>query len=82
MQRVNIDFVVRPLWQQPLAARSRAILVVLAGVLVLAGAALAWQVLGLDRQLGETAQAMALARRELAARTPPPQYRYCPTTVP
>ena len=73
MQRVNIDFVVRPLWQQPLAVRSRAILIALAGVLVLAGAALAWQVLGLERQLAETAQAMALARRELAARTPPPR---------
>jgi hypothetical protein len=59
MKPLNIDFVVRPPWQQPLATRSRAILIALGGVAVLAAAALAWQVLQLERQLAESTQAIA-----------------------
>ncbi|EXI79365.1 MAG: hypothetical protein AW10_02395 [Candidatus Accumulibacter appositus] len=73
MRRLSIDFVVRPLWHQPLAARSRAILIALAALLVFAGAALVWQALRLERQLAETTQAIAEAREEVAARTPLPR---------
>ncbi|MEF8723188.1 hypothetical protein E4Q23_05930 [Candidatus Accumulibacter phosphatis] len=73
MKPLNIDFVVRPPWQQPLATRSRAILIALGGVAVLAAAALAWQVLQLERQRAESAQAIVRAGREIAAHTPPPR---------
>lgn len=73
MKPLNIDFVVRRPWQQPLATRSRAILIALGGVAVLAAAALAWQVLQLERQLAESAQAIARAGQEVAGHTPPPR---------
>lgn len=71
MRRLNIDFVARPLWRLPVAARLRAILAVLGGLALSAAATLAWQAQQLDRQITESAQAVMLARQALLARTPP-----------
>lgn len=73
MKPLNIDFVVRPRWRLPAAARSRAMLIALGGVAVLAAATLAWQVLGLERQIADTAQAISQVRHEVAAHTPAPR---------
>ena len=73
MKPMHVDFVVRPLWRQPVAARGRAILIALGAVAGVAAVALSWQVLHLERQIAETTQAIALARHEVAARTPPPR---------
>jgi hypothetical protein len=90
MKPLNIDFVVRPPWQQPLATRSRAILIALGGVAVLAAAALAWQALQLERQLAESARrrspgrpgnCRADAAAATAAASCPPR-RCWPSTVP
>ena len=70
MKRLNIDFVARPRWSLPAAARSRALLIILAVLGLIAVAALAWQVRQLDRQIAEVERALDLARHELAARTP------------
>ncbi|WP_291995071.1 hypothetical protein [Candidatus Accumulibacter sp. ACC003] len=71
MKPLHIDFVDRPPWRLPIAGRARTILIALATVVLLAGVALAWYALQLGRQVAETSQAIALARRELLTHTPP-----------
>ena len=72
MKRLNIDFVVRPLWRLPVATRPRQILVGIGGATVLAGVAIVWQWQQRNQQLDGATQAIALARQEIVARTPSP----------
>lgn len=72
MKPLSIDFVERPLWRLPVATRRRQILVGVGLTTALAAAAAFWQWQQLDQQLAEATQAIALARREIAERTPPP----------
>ena len=70
MKRLDIDFVERAPWHLP---RRRLLLLLLLGVaLLLSALLLAGQWRQLDQQLAATTQAIALARREVALRTPPP----------
>ncbi|MCP5229671.1 hypothetical protein [Accumulibacter sp.] len=73
MKHLNIDFVSRPRWQLPVAARARAVLAVIGGLTAIAAAALAWQAWQLDRQIAESEQLIVLTRQELHMRTPPPR---------
>ncbi|MDS4016338.1 MAG: hypothetical protein RKP46_18570 [Candidatus Accumulibacter sp.] len=72
MKPLSINFVEDPLWRRPVATRWRQILIGLGLATALAAAAVYWQWQVLDRELAETTQAVALARGEIAARTPPP----------
>ena len=72
MKPLNIDFVERPLWLLPVATRQRRILIGIGVAAALAGVAVVWQWQQLDQQLDETTQAIAQARQEIVARTPPP----------
>jgi hypothetical protein len=63
---------VRPLWRRPAATRQRQILIAARSGDALAWHGLVWQWQQLDQQLDETTQAIALARQEIVARTPPP----------
>lgn len=71
MKPLNIDFVERPLWRLPVATRQRQILIGIAVATALAALAVFWQWQQLDRQLAEATQAIAEARQEIVARTPP-----------
>ena len=71
MKPLNIDFVERPLWRLPVATRQRQILAGIAVATALAALAVFWQWQQLDRQLAEATQAIAEARQEIVARTPP-----------
>lgn len=71
MKRLHIDFVETPLWRLPLAARSRRLLIGIGALLLLAALAIGWQWQQLDQQIAATNEAIALARQQVVARTPP-----------
>lgn len=72
MKHLNIDFVERPLWLLPVTTRQRRILIGIGVAATLLGMAVVWQWQQLDQQLDDTTQAIAQARLEIVARTPPP----------
>ena len=71
MKPLDIDFVDRSLWRRPLASRQRQILIGIGVAEALTALVVVWQWRQLDGQLDETKQAIALARQEIVARTPP-----------
>jgi hypothetical protein len=73
MKRLHIDFVATPLWRLPVAARARQILIGLAALALLAGAAIAWQWRQLEQQIAATTEAIARARHAIVQHTPPPR---------
>lgn len=72
MKQLDIDFVERPLWLLPVTTRQRRILIGIGVAVGLAAMAVVWQWHQLDQQLDDTMQAIAQARLEIVARTPPP----------
>ena len=71
MKPLHIDFVDRSLWRRPVASRQRQVLIGIGVAEALVALVVARQWQQLDWQLDETTQAIALARQEIVARTPP-----------
>lgn len=72
MKRLEIDFTIGARWRLPVVRRRRQILLLAAGLLALGAVIVGWHWQQLGQQLVMTRQAMASARNELAAQTPPP----------
>ncbi len=73
MQGLRIEFVETPSWRLPVEARAQQILTALAAVVLFGGVFVSVQWLQLDREIDEATRAIAVERRQLAARTPPPR---------